>query len=141
MKWSTCGPQLSVVGYISNKINGRYLESCLASLNYKTFIIEDSTNKQHSYINKKNFHTNHNNLINDTMACDAKLVMPVIIESCSETFDGLKSLLVVDGGNDTTMCITCPWIQAINFDLPHVIAEAARCDVVEHVCFGFVLKY
>ncbi|TKY45832.1 Bergaptol O-methyltransferase [Spatholobus suberectus] len=92
------------------------------------------------------------------MACDAKLVMPVIIESCSETFDGLKSLLVVDGGNDTTMCITCPWIQAINFDLPHVIAEAARCDVVEHVvgnmfrsvlkayaaflvCFGFVLKY
>ncbi|KAK7331478.1 hypothetical protein VNO77_25703 [Canavalia gladiata] len=78
----------------------------------------------------------HSNLINEAMACDAKLVMPVIVQSCSEAFDGLNSLVDVGGGNGTTTRLlvkACPWIQAINFDLPHVIAEAPKCDGVELV--------
>ncbi|TKY47845.1 (RS)-norcoclaurine 6-O-methyltransferase [Spatholobus suberectus] len=85
----------------------------------------------------------HSNLINEAMACDAKLVMPVIIESCSETFDGLKSLVDVGGGNGTTMSIlvkACPWIRGINFDLPHVIAESHQCDGVEHAAGDMFLN-
>ncbi|XP_027337738.1 acetylserotonin O-methyltransferase-like [Abrus precatorius] len=78
----------------------------------------------------------HSNLINEAMACDSKLVMPIIIESCSEAFDGLNSLVDVGGGNGTTMSVlvkACPWIRGITFDLPHVIAEAPKCDGLEHV--------
>lgn len=79
---------------------------------------------------------NHSNLINEAMECDAKLVMPVIVQSCGEAFDGLKSLVDVGGGNGTAMSIlvkACPWIRAINFDLPHVIAQAHHCKAVQHV--------
>ncbi|RDY04490.1 (RS)-norcoclaurine 6-O-methyltransferase, partial [Mucuna pruriens] len=78
----------------------------------------------------------HSNLINEAMACDAKLVMPIITQSCSEAFHGLNSLVDVGGGNGTTMRIlvkACPWIRPINFDLPHVIAQAPHCDLVQHV--------
>ncbi|KAL2332586.1 hypothetical protein Fmac_013799 [Flemingia macrophylla] len=81
-------------------------------------------------------HLDHSNLINEAMACDAKLVMPTIIESCGEAFDGVKSLVDVGGGNGTAMSIlakACPWIRCINYDLPHVIAEASMCDSVELV--------
>ncbi|CAJ1848492.1 unnamed protein product [Sphenostylis stenocarpa] len=78
----------------------------------------------------------HSNLINEAMACDAKLVMPVIIETCSEAFDGLKSLVDVGGGNGTSMRIVlqaCPSIRPINFDLPHVISQAPHSDGLQHV--------
>ena len=78
----------------------------------------------------------HSNLINEGMACDANVVVPAIIEGCSEAFDGLKTLVDVGGGNGTTMRVlvqACPCIRAINFDLPHVITVAPECDGVEHV--------
>ncbi|KAG4990064.1 hypothetical protein AAZX31_11G261100 [Glycine max] len=79
----------------------------------------------------------HSNLINEAMACDAKLVMPIIIQSCSEAFHGLKSLVDVGGGNGTAMRIlakACPSIRPINFDLPHVIALCdGDGDGVQHV--------
>ncbi|KAK4405379.1 Acetylserotonin O-methyltransferase [Sesamum angolense] len=28
----------------------------------------------------------------------------------------------------------CPWIRGINFDLPHVVSVAPKCDGIEHVC-------
>ncbi|BAT86691.1 (RS)-norcoclaurine 6-O-methyltransferase [Vigna angularis] len=77
----------------------------------------------------------HSNLINEAMACDAKLVMPVIIENCNEEFRGLKSVVDVGGGNGTAMRIlhqALPSIRAINFDLPHVIAQAPHSDGLEH---------
>ncbi|XP_020220144.1 acetylserotonin O-methyltransferase [Cajanus cajan] len=88
-------------------------------------------------------HLDHSNLINEAMACDAKLVMPTVIESCSEAFDGVKSLVDVGGGNGTAMSIlakACPWIRCINYDLPHVIAEASKCDGVELVAGDMFLS-
>jgi len=78
----------------------------------------------------------HSNLINEAMACDAKLVLPVIIETCGEAFDGVQSVVDVGGGNGTAMRIlvqALPSIRGINFDLPHVIGQAPQSDGVEHV--------
>ncbi|CAI8597970.1 unnamed protein product [Vicia faba] len=78
----------------------------------------------------------HSNLINDAMACDAKVVVPAIVEGCSELFDGVGSLVDVGGGNGTTLSILVkafPWIQGTNFDLPHVIDVALKYDGIQHV--------
>ncbi|KAJ1404599.1 Winged helix-like DNA-binding domain superfamily [Sesbania bispinosa] len=78
----------------------------------------------------------HSNLFNEAMACDTKFVVPAIIEGCSEAFDGVSTLVDVGGGNGTTSRIlakACPWIQLINFDLPHVIVAAPKCNGVEYV--------
>ncbi|CAI8597964.1 unnamed protein product [Vicia faba] len=78
----------------------------------------------------------YSNLFNDAMACDAKVVVPAIIEGCSELFDGVKSVVDVGGGNGTTLNIlvkTFPWIQGINFDLAHVIDVAPKYDGIQHV--------
>ncbi|KAJ1397195.1 Winged helix-like DNA-binding domain superfamily [Sesbania bispinosa] len=78
----------------------------------------------------------HSKLFNEAMACDAKFVVPAIIEGCREAFDGVSTLVDVGGGNGTTSRIlakACPRIQLTNFDLPHVIAAAPKCNGVEHV--------
>ncbi|XP_059654922.1 acetylserotonin O-methyltransferase-like [Cornus florida] len=75
-------------------------------------------------------------LIDDAMACDARVVAPAIIEGCPELFGGVNCLVDVGGGNGTALSIlvkACPWIQGINFDLPHVVAAAPNCVGVEHV--------
>ncbi|KAK7250811.1 hypothetical protein RIF29_33511 [Crotalaria pallida] len=85
----------------------------------------------------------HSNLINEAMACHAKLSVSAIIEGCSEVFDGISSLVDVGGGNGTAMHIVvkaCPWIRGINFDLPHVVDAAPKCDGVEHVAGDMFLS-
>ncbi|XWS40241.1 hypothetical protein CRYUN_Cryun18bG0123400 [Craigia yunnanensis] len=75
-------------------------------------------------------------LINDAMACGARVAVPAIIEGCPEVFDGIESLVDVGGGNGTalTMLVKAfPWIRGINFDLPHVVAVALKFDVIEIV--------
>ncbi|KAK3015153.1 hypothetical protein RJ639_005299 [Escallonia herrerae] len=70
------------------------------------------------------------------MACGARVTVPAIIDGCPEVFKGLGSLVDIGGGNGTTLSIVvkaCPWIQGINFDLPHVASVAPKCDGVEHV--------
>ena len=78
----------------------------------------------------------HSQLINEAMASDAKLVVPALIEACPEVFDGVGTVVDVGGGNGTTMTMLVrawPWIQAINFDVPHVVSTASECDGVKHV--------
>ncbi|CAK9177888.1 unnamed protein product [Ilex paraguariensis] len=78
----------------------------------------------------------HSKLINDAMACDARVAVPTIIYGCPEVLEGLGSLVDVGGGDGTTLGIlvkACPWIRGINFDLPHVVSVAMPCDGVEHV--------
>ncbi|KAL5555532.1 hypothetical protein UlMin_037768 [Ulmus minor] len=58
----------------------------------------------------------YNKLFNEGLACITKLEMPAIIDGCLGVFDGIDT--VVDG---------------INFDLPHVVSTAPKCDGVEHV--------
>ena len=78
----------------------------------------------------------HCKLIDDAMACDARVAVPAIIGGCPEVFDGLSSLVDVGGGNGTASQMivkSCPWIHGINFDLPHVVAVAPNYVGVEHV--------
>ncbi|XP_047312290.1 acetylserotonin O-methyltransferase-like [Impatiens glandulifera] len=75
-------------------------------------------------------------MINDAMACDARLTVPAIIRGCPEVFQGLESVVDVGGGNGTTLNLLVeafPWIRGINFDLPHVVSVAKECVGVEHV--------
>ncbi|PSS31563.1 (RS)-norcoclaurine 6-O-methyltransferase [Actinidia chinensis var. chinensis] len=75
-------------------------------------------------------------LFNESMACDARRVVPEIINGCPGLLDGLDSLVDVGGGNGTTMRLlvkACDWIRDINFDLPHVVSDAPACVRVEHV--------
>ncbi|KAL2512516.1 O-methyltransferase family protein [Abeliophyllum distichum] len=78
----------------------------------------------------------HNKLINDAMACHARVAMSAITEIYADVFEGIGSLVDVGGGDGTTIGILvkkCPWIRGINFDLPHVISSAQNWDGVEHV--------
>ncbi|KAE8672022.1 heterodimeric geranylgeranyl pyrophosphate synthase small subunit [Hibiscus syriacus] len=78
----------------------------------------------------------HSKLIDDAMACDAKLAVSAIIEGCPQVFDGIKSVVDVGGGNGTALSMLVkafPWIHGINFDLPHVVAVAPKVDGIEHV--------
>ena len=78
----------------------------------------------------------HSQLINEAMACDTKLAVPAIVEGCPEAFDGVGTVVDVGGGNGTAMATLvklCPWIQAINFDVPHVVSTASECDGVKHI--------
>ncbi|KAK8505114.1 hypothetical protein V6N11_053643 [Hibiscus sabdariffa] len=78
----------------------------------------------------------HSKLIDDAMACDARLAVPAMIEGCPEVFDGLKTLVDVGGGNGTALSMLVkafPWIHGINFDLPHVVAVAPKLDGIEYV--------
>ncbi|XP_059434792.1 acetylserotonin O-methyltransferase-like [Corylus avellana] len=78
----------------------------------------------------------HSQLINEAMACDARLAVPAMIHDCPEVFDGLGSLVDVGGGNGTTLQTLVkafPWLRGINFDLPHVVSVATESIEVEHV--------
>ncbi|KAF5449045.1 hypothetical protein F2P56_029533 [Juglans regia] len=78
----------------------------------------------------------HSRLLNEAMACDARLVVPAILQGCPEVFDGLSSLVDVGGGNGMTLQLlvkSCQWIRGINFDLPHVVSDAAEFPGIEHV--------
>ncbi|KAI3447909.1 hypothetical protein Pfo_004574 [Paulownia fortunei] len=78
----------------------------------------------------------HSKLINDAMACHARLAMSAIVDHYPDAFKGIGSLVDVGGGDGTTLRTlvkACPWIRGINFDLPHVVSAAPPCDGIEHV--------
>ncbi|KAK4740391.1 hypothetical protein R3W88_004088 [Solanum pinnatisectum] len=78
----------------------------------------------------------HSKLINDALACHARVTMHAIIDNCAEIFKGIESLVDVGGGNGTTLGMLVkafPWINGINFDLPHVVSDAPPCHGVVHV--------
>ncbi|XP_071721553.1 acetylserotonin O-methyltransferase-like [Rutidosis leptorrhynchoides] len=75
----------------------------------------------------------HDKLINDAMACDARVA---VVKGCPEVFEGLKTVVDVGGGDGTALRLiveACPWIKGINFDLPHVVSVAPTLTGVEHV--------
>ncbi|KMT01317.1 hypothetical protein BVRB_9g213330 [Beta vulgaris subsp. vulgaris] len=78
----------------------------------------------------------HSKLINDAMACDARVVVPQIIKGCANLFDGVCSFVDVGGGDGTTSSMlvrSIPSIQGINFDFPHVVSNGVLCEGVQHV--------
>ncbi|KAJ4964735.1 hypothetical protein NE237_016584 [Protea cynaroides] len=81
-------------------------------------------------------HPSHSKLINDAMACDARVVAPAIKEGCVKLFEGISTVVDVGGGDGTTVRMLVkafPWLRGINFDLPHVVSTSPPCDRVEHV--------
>ncbi|KAL6011824.1 hypothetical protein ACLOJK_002290 [Asimina triloba] len=75
-------------------------------------------------------------LIDNAMACDARTVVPVIVEGCPGIFEGVGTVADVGGGNGMamrTLVGVCPWIKGVNFDLPSVISAAPKWPGVEHV--------
>ncbi|KAB1997671.1 hypothetical protein ES319_D12G039300v1 [Gossypium barbadense] len=78
----------------------------------------------------------HSKLIDEAMACDARVAVRAIIEGCPQVFDGIKSLVDVGGGNGTALSMLVkafPWIHGIDFDLPRVVAVAPKVDGIEYV--------
>ena len=78
----------------------------------------------------------HSQLINQAMACNARVTVAAMIDGCLEVFDGMGTLVDVGGGNGTTLRMlvkACPWIRGINFDLPHVVSVALDSNGVDHV--------
>ncbi|KAL5542700.1 hypothetical protein UlMin_010410 [Ulmus minor] len=78
----------------------------------------------------------HNKVLNEAMACASKLDMPAIIDGCLGVFDGIDTVVDVGGGNGTTLrnlVKAYPWIKGINFDQPHVVSSAPKCDGIENV--------
>ncbi|WCJ30890.1 O-methyltransferase family protein [Euphorbia peplus] len=67
---------------------------------------------------------NFNNLFNEAMASDSRLVTSVLIDEGKEVFDGLTSIVDVGGGTGTTskaIARAFPHIQCTLLDLPHVV--------------------
>ncbi|XP_073029276.1 flavonoid 4'-O-methyltransferase 3-like [Primulina eburnea] len=78
----------------------------------------------------------HSKLINDAMACHARLAVAAIVDQYPEAFEGIISLVDVGGGDGTALNAlvkACPWIRGVNYDLPHVTSVAPHHEGVEHV--------
>ena len=64
--------------------------------------------------------------------------MPQLIKGCPNLFEGVSTVVDVGGGDGTTLSILVkafPWIQGINYDLPHVVSNSSipSSDRIEHV--------
>ncbi|KAJ4826905.1 hypothetical protein Tsubulata_006132, partial [Turnera subulata] len=73
----------------------------------------------------------HNKLIDDAMACNARLAVAALVKGCPEVFHGINTFVDVGGGNGialSSLVKAFPWIQGINFDLPHVVSVAPVRD-------------
>ncbi|XP_035840851.1 trans-resveratrol di-O-methyltransferase [Helianthus annuus] len=65
-----------------------------------------------------------NQLFNEAMASDARLVTSVILKHCGGVFEGIESIIDVGGGTGTVaeaIAKAFPNIRCISFDLPHVV--------------------
>ncbi|XP_059276640.1 acetylserotonin O-methyltransferase-like [Lycium ferocissimum] len=88
----------------------------------------------------------YNNLLNNAMACDARVAVSAIINGCPEIFEGINTMIDVGGGDGTALRLLVeafPWITGINFDLPHVASVAPHSKGVSHVggdMFNYVPK-
>ncbi|KAK9286176.1 hypothetical protein L1049_014559 [Liquidambar formosana] len=77
-----------------------------------------------------------NKLLNEAMACDARVTVAALINGCPEVLQGVSTLVDVGGGTGTALRMlvkACPWIRGINFDLPHVVSVALESDGVDNV--------
>ncbi|OMO64428.1 O-methyltransferase, family 2 [Corchorus olitorius] len=76
-----------------------------------------------------------NTLFNQAMSNHTSLIMSKILD-IYKGFDGVKVLVDVGGGIGIALKIITskyPHIKAVNFDLPHVLANAPTYSGVEHV--------
>ncbi|XP_057442180.1 trans-resveratrol di-O-methyltransferase-like [Lotus japonicus] len=77
-----------------------------------------------------------NNLLNESMACDAQLIAGVFIEKCKDMLNGLESLVDVGGGTGTmarAIAKSFPRLKCTVFDLPHVVADLQGSENLEYI--------
>lgn len=78
----------------------------------------------------------YNRLFNEGMVCTARVVSKAVITGYKDGFNQIKSLVDVGGGiggSLSEIVRAYPHINAINFDLPHVVATAPKFDGITHV--------
>lgn len=78
----------------------------------------------------------YNKLFNEGMVCTARVVSKAVINGYKDGFNQIKSLVDVGGGiggSLSEIVRAYPHINAINFDLPHVVATAPKFDGITHV--------
>ncbi|XP_014492721.1 trans-resveratrol di-O-methyltransferase-like [Vigna radiata var. radiata] len=79
---------------------------------------------------------NFNNLFNELMAIDSRLVSTVVIEKYKRLFEGIESLVDVGGGTGTMVKViveSFPQVKCIVFDLPHVVAGLEESQNIKYV--------
>ncbi|KAI3958501.1 hypothetical protein MKW92_018323 [Papaver armeniacum] len=79
-----------------------------------------------------------NELFNNSMACDTKLVMPAFLQGCHSILNNgtVKKMVDIGGGTGAAMSYVVkafPDIKCMVFDLPHVVANAPEIQGVELV--------
>ncbi|KAM1483167.1 hypothetical protein TB2_034599 [Malus domestica] len=72
----------------------------------------------------------HSKLINDSMACDARVVVPAVIESCLEVFKGLETIVGVGGGDGTTLRLL---VETWSVDSRHQLIFLMLCLLLRSV--------
>ncbi|XP_019165203.1 PREDICTED: (RS)-norcoclaurine 6-O-methyltransferase-like [Ipomoea nil] len=84
----------------------------------------------------------HSKLIEDAMACHARMAVPAIVQACPDLLllhgaAGVECVVVDVGGGDGTtvemLVKAFPGVKGINFDLPHVVSVAPKRPGVHHV--------
>nr|AKO60153.1 S-adenosyl-L-methionine:O-methyltransferase [Papaver somniferum] len=68
-----------------------------------------------------------NQLFNEAMACDTRLVTSALVNDCQSVFKGINTLVDVGGGTGTAVKAISkafPHIKCSIYDLPHVIADS-----------------
>ncbi|ERN03365.1 hypothetical protein AMTR_s00003p00247710 [Amborella trichopoda] len=77
-----------------------------------------------------------NEIFNEAMASDARVVLDALLSQYKSGFAGLTSLVDVGGGTGTAVIAIVkahPHISGINFDLPHVVSSAPEHPGVVNV--------
>ncbi|KAJ8644148.1 hypothetical protein MRB53_005896 [Persea americana] len=77
-----------------------------------------------------------NQLFNEGMACDSRLLTSALIQDCKEMFEGILSLVDVGGGTGTALRAIAkafPHMECTVYDLPHVIADSPDYPEVARV--------
>ncbi|GMN21913.1 hypothetical protein TIFTF001_040136 [Ficus carica] len=75
-------------------------------------------------------------MFDETMANDSKLTSKIILDECSEVFEGLKSLVDVGGGTGTfarALSDAFPNLKCTVFDLPRVVANLQGTENLDFV--------
>ncbi|KAJ1412216.1 S-adenosyl-L-methionine-dependent methyltransferase [Sesbania bispinosa] len=78
----------------------------------------------------------YNNLFNDGMESDARLVISVVMEKCNEVFNGVESLVDVGGGTGTMAKVIAksfPKMECIVFDLPHLVTGLEGSENLKYI--------
>ncbi|KAM7498069.1 hypothetical protein LguiA_022483 [Lonicera macranthoides] len=77
-----------------------------------------------------------NNLFNDAMASDAKLIASVVVEDCAAVFKGLQSIVDVGGGTGTVAKAVAgayPELKYMVLDLPQVVGDLVGSENLKFV--------